>query len=234
MAYDYVAGYARADSILMSNPNPGINGVSIWDLRGDAPSLTFFGLDATCQHAVLDPLTDYVPEPDDYSDFTLNSVTFWNRALAEKWVDLNGNYIFVDVFTRNLVGKGNAKNMSDPESQAFDYTIWDWSEETPDGTLFILPNTFSCSEVESTPLARTRAVSFGKPSCKQKCNGCKSSIGKMVKTMCQGGKQGQAKWCKLNQPKVDECPEVLESACQKDGTGLTADAFCKMMRLCPC
>jgi len=235
LMYDYVAGYVRMDSWNDALPHPGINGISVWDLREDTAILTMIGPHLVCQTHRLTKTDDMVPSRDDYSAYKFDSLAYWNRAMAERWVDAAGRYVFTNVFTRDIVGMGNLRNASDPDSQALDYVISDWSDKAPDGTDFLLPNTVKCTEVNASENALPHFMRglFG-PSKGQICNGCKKSmadmITKMQNQMCGGGEEGQDRACAKYYPTMGFCPTMLADVCKKGS--LNADGMCKMARLC--
>jgi len=79
LLYDYIAGYVRMESWNTPEPNPGINGVTIWDMREAQPVVWTIDSLAQCW---MQKLTDKmgIPSPDDYSKHkslfdTLNHVS---------------------------------------------------------------------------------------------------------------------------------------------------------------
>lgn len=153
------------------DPSPGINGITLWDLRESLPivstidqnvrptspisrfpvrlininlilcPLQLILLQAQCW---VEKLNDNVlaPQPEDYSQYTFSKFQYWNRALAEEWIDGFGGYLYVDMFSRDVVGMGN-ESTADGAVPMY-YNIYGWSDSAPDGTLFLLPNTLQC------------------------------------------------------------------------------------------
>jgi len=234
LIYDYVAGYVRMDSWNAATPYPGINGISIWDLRENPAILTMIGPHLVCQTHRMTRNDDMVPSPTDYSRYKFASLAYWNRAMAEKWVSPSGDYVYTNVFSRDVVGMGNMRNASDPESQALDYIITNWSEAVPSGTTFDLPNTVKCTEVNVTagpvpPLISMKRGLFT-PSKGQICNGCRRSMVSMIAKVCAGGDGGQEAACAKNYPNMAFCPTAMAAAC-KPGA-LTPDSMCRLAGLC--
>jgi len=227
MIYDYVAGYVRRDNWNSGLPNPGINGISIWDLRRSPPVALHVAPSLGCDMYRLDPMEDYVPTADDFSGYKFAELAYHSRALAEKWMDAEGNYVFLDVFSRDVVGMGNVRNMSDPDSQALDYTITDWSDKVPDGSNFMLPNTLKCVERNSTSLLAGRR--HEKRSAR-KCNGCKDAMKKKIKDMCQSGKTPEQVCREQRKPVTPDCIDGITNSCVPGA--LTPEGMCKFMHIC--
>jgi len=234
LIYDFVAGHVRMDSWNAAAPNPGINGLSIWDLRENPAILTMIGPHLVCQTHRMTKADEMVPRPVDYSRYKFASLAYWNRALAEKWVNPAGDYVYTDVFSRDVVGMGSLRNASDPESQALDYLITDWSVAVPDGTAFLLPNTVKCTEVNTTsafygPMLTEKRGLFD-PSKKTICLNCKKSMVTLVAKMCNGGDASQEALCAKNYPTMAFCPTAIAAACKKGA--LTPESLCRFGGLC--
>jgi len=236
MIYDYVAGYVRMDSWNAATPNPGINGISIWDLRENPAVLTMIGPHLVCQTHRLTRTDDMIPSPVDYSRYKFSSLAYWNRALAEKWVNPTGDYVYTNIFSRDVVGMGSARNTSDPQSQQLDYIISEWSTSVPSGVFFDLPNTIKCTEVNATVAFEedgqviTSKRGLFSPSRGQICSGCQRSMVGTVAKMCQGGDAGQEALCAKNYPTMAFCPTAMASACKAGA--LTPTSLCKFAGLC--
>jgi len=234
LIYDYVAGYVRMDSWNAATPYPGINGISIWDLRENPAVLTMIGPHLVCQTHKMTRIDDLIPSPPDYSLYKFDSLAYWNRAMAEKWVSPTGDYVYTNVFSRAIVGMGSTRNVSDPDSQALDYVISDWTDKVPAGTSFDLPGTVKCSEVNATESFHAHLTSNKRglfsPSKGQICNGCKKSMVGMVQKMCNGGDAGQEANCAKNYPTMAFCPTAIAAACSKNA--LTPESLCRFAGLC--
>ena len=98
-----MAGYVRLESWNSSTADPGINQVSIWDLRERVPIVTTVDADVNCWIEKIINNTG-VPTQPDFSNYKFAQTTFFNRALAEQWVDGYGGVVYVDVFSRDIVG----------------------------------------------------------------------------------------------------------------------------------
>jgi len=236
--FDYVAGYVRKDNWNSNKPNPGINGISLWDLRSLPPRAYHIERGLTCDVYKLDPAVDPIPTPDDYSSYKFMQTGYYNRAFSEKWADQDGNYIWINAFSRDLVGMGTGRNASDPESQALEYIITEWSDKQPDGTLFILPGVLTCIERNSTTSVNTFGVRGNLHKQKREaqidkrvCNGCKDSMKKKIFDMCQRGKTPEQVCREQNKGVVTpQCVDGIINSCQPGA--LTPDGMCKFMRLC--
>jgi hypothetical protein len=227
--YDYVAGYTRLESWDSAAPNPGINGISIWDLRGAKAVLTYIGPKLECMMQEVPADDPSVPSPDDFSAHRFDSLSYWNRALAEKWIDADMNYIYLDVFTREVVGMGTARDPQDPDDQAIDYHVVDWSDEAPDGAEFRLPGTVKCEWVNAsgTPpmdpsfLARAVAVEqkkriFGIHGKKwHTCHNCVKGMQHLYDLACgpKATEAGRMQACKQYMPNLQFCSTILATAC---------------------
>lgn len=54
-------------------------------------------------------------------------MTYFNRALAEEWTDGYGGVVYVDVFSRDVVGMGNYSTVDDGESIFYNIQSWYFS-----------------------------------------------------------------------------------------------------------
>jgi len=228
--YDYVSGYVRMESWNTSDPTPGINGVTLWDLREMSPVVWTIDNNANC---VVQKLNDNntAPMPPDWSAFSLQKVTFFNRALAEEWSDGYGGVVYVDVFTRDVVGLGNYSTGDD--GTTLFYNIQSWSDTKPDGTEFLLPNTIQCTPVASIDaVAKKPEVSKVQPHSAMfslKCTGCKLAIGIVIGRLC-GGLGAAA--CAPFPPSIPFCAVLISLACKAGGNKLPKDKACKVIHLC--
>jgi hypothetical protein len=245
MYFDFVAGHVRLESWISPNPNPGINGISLWDLRAPTPLLNFISPKATCMTQVLDSDDDVIPVPDDYTDYKFTSLGYWNRALAEKWMDTDGNYLYLDVFTRDIVGMGSVANKSDPDDQDIDYQIWDWSSDAPSGDLFLLPSTVQCTPVTPAVIKKTqkRFLGIGAKKQHEKCDCCLKGMRNVHNLACgappkkPGGprppppsQEDKEKACKIYMPGFAMCAMVMGNAC--DEGMLHPKTICKQQGAC--
>jgi len=197
----------------------------------------FFTIDqtATCWVEKLDDNVT-APSPPDWSQFQLNEVTYFNRALAEEWTDGFGGYVYVDVFSRDVVGMGNSS--TDDDGETIFYNINDWTDNRPDGTEFLLPNTIPCKMIADLPEYKKFDVAavkqnhqgvrpaFGLPNFK--CIGCKLAIGIVLGRLCTG--IGAAA-CAAFPPAIPFCAVLAGLACKK-GISLGKDKACKIIHLC--
>jgi len=225
--YDYVSGYVRMESWNTTDPNPGLNGVTIWDLRETTPVVWTIDQNANC---VVQKLNDNVtaPMPPDWSSYTMTKVTYFNRALAEEWNDGYGGVVYVDVFSRDVVGMGNYST-SDDGTSLF-YNVQSWSDKKPDGTEFLLPNTIPCkpmaaigSEGASMSKVEPHSALFS-----VKCTGCKLGIGIVIGRLCSG--VGAAA-CAPFPPSIPFCAVLASVACKGAGN-LSKDKACKIIKMC--
>jgi len=246
MYFDFVAGHVRLESWISPKVNPGINGISLWDLRAPTPVLNFISPQGTCKTQILDSDDDVIPQPDDYTDYQFTSLGYWNRALAEKWMDTDGNYLYLDVFTRDIVGMGSVANKSDPDDQDIDYQVWDWSSDAPSGDLFLLPNTVQCTPVTPVPKAeKKRFLGIGGKKKKARCNTCKEGIQNVRNAFC--GKppkfpfpgapkplpppaRAKEKYCEQYMPGFAFCALVFSNGCDEDL--LNPSVQCKQQGAC--
>jgi hypothetical protein len=228
--YDFVSGYVRMESWDTPDPNPGINGVTLWDMREQQPVVWVIDQNTNCYSEKLDSNVS-APTPFDWSGYTINQVTYFNRALAEEWTEPFGGVVYVDVFSRDVVGLGNMSTSDDGDT--IFYTIQAWNDKKPDGTLFLLPNTIPCKPINNLP-EYASAVSvpkvmphIGFPNLK--CTGCKLAIGVVIGRLCTG--VGAAA-CAVFPPAIPFCAVLATLAC-KFGVGkLTKDKACKVIHLC--
>jgi hypothetical protein len=226
--YDFVAGYVRMDSYDEQDPTPGINGVSLWDLRETQPIVITIDTQADCW---VERLNDNVtaPVPPDWSAYTLSQVTYFNRALAEEWTDGFGGVVYVDVFSRDVVGMGNYSTADGGES--IFYNIEEWDDDKPDGTLFLLPNTVPCQNIgalESYGKA-VKKVEPMSPMFSFKCTGCKIAIGVILGRLCT---VAGAAACAPFPPAIPFCATLATLACKVGAGKLSKDAACKAIHLC--
>jgi len=227
--YDFVAGYVRMDSYDQDAPTPGINGVTIWDMRETQPIVSTIDTQTACW---VERLNNNVtaPVPWDWSAYTLSQVTYFNRALAEEWTDGYGGVVYVDVFTRNVVGMGNYSTSDDTETLF--YNIMEWDDGKPDGSVFLLPNTITCKQVNAmagynSALAKVHPMSPLFPNLP--CIGCKLAIGLVIGRLCT---VAGAAACAPFPPAIPFCAVLATLAC-KFGVGtLTKEAACKAIHLC--
>jgi len=147
-SYDFVSGYVRVDSL--TKDEDGINGIALWDLREEIPTLTTISAQLECKIQRVSS-TLRAPTPGDFSRYTFQTFRYYNSALAEMWGDRLGGYVMVDLFTRGVVGMGNTSNAG---GQSLKTRIAQWTDKAPDGTLFLLPNTLPCSLVNSSSVRR--------------------------------------------------------------------------------
>jgi hypothetical protein len=229
--YDYVSGYVRMESWNTTDPTPGINGVTLWDLREATPIVTTIDSNAVC---FVQKLTDNntAPMPPDWSAYSLAQVTYFNRALAEEWTDGYGGVVYVDVFSRDVVGMGNYSTSDDGDS--IFYNIQSWSDNKPDGTLFLLPNTIPCKPIalmpEFTEAARkfhTDSAKFGLPNFK--CIACKLGIGLVIGRLCNGA---GALACAPFPPAIPFCAVLAALACKVGVGKISKDKACKIIHAC--
>jgi len=228
--YDYVSGYVRMDSFNESDPSPGINGVTLWDLREAQPIVWTIDTNANCWSQKLDSNVS-VPPPLDFTGYSFSQVTYYNRALAEEWSDGYGGVVYVDVFTRDIVGLGNTSTVDD--GTTIFYNIMSWSDKKPDGTLFLLPNTIPCKAVgpqEDTAAHSVMPIKphIGLPHINLKCIACKAAIGIVIGRLC--GSLG-ADACSPFPPAIPFCAVLAGLACRK-GASLGKDKACKVVHAC--
>jgi len=233
--YDFVSGYVRMESYNDTDADPGINGITLWDMREVQPIVFTIDMNAQCWVEKLDSNVT-APTPPDWSQFQLNQVTFFNRAFAEEWTDGYGGYVYVDVFSRDVVGMGNSSTDSDGET--IFYNINDWTDDRPDGTEFLLPNTVPCKPIGSLPeykkvdvvalAKKDKSVrpDIGFPNLK--CIGCKLAIGVVIGRLCSG--IGAAA-CAVFPPAIPFCAVLAGLACKR-GASLGKDKACKVIHLC--
>jgi hypothetical protein len=220
--YDYISGYVRMESWNSTDPTPGINGVTIWDLRETTPVVWTIDSQASC---VVQKLNDNntAPMPPDWTGFTLQQVTYFNRALSEEWTDGYGGVVYVDVFSRDIVGMGNYST-SDDGTTLF-YNIQSWSDAKPDGTAFLLPNTIQCKPIasieadvsESKVQPHGALINLG-------CTACQAAIGIVLSRICGGA---GAAACAPFPPAVPFC-SVLAGA----GCGMGKHKACQIIKKC--
>jgi len=231
--YDFVSGYVRLESWNTPDTNPGINGVTLWDMRELQPVVFTIDSTATCWAEKLDNNVT-APTPLDFTGFSFSSVTYFNRALAEEWSDGYGGVVYVDVFSRNIVGMGNNSLNNDDGTSIF-YNIQSWSDKKPDGTEFLLPNTIPCKSLSSLPEYGSAVVHpsrfpvkerFGFPNFK--CIGCKLAIGLVIGRLCS---VGGAAACAVFPPAIPFCSVLAGIACKKVGS-LGKDKACSIIHLC--
>jgi hypothetical protein len=197
-------------------------------LRQDPPVLTHVDVSLSCYTYHLASDDDYIPSPDDYSTYKFASLGYWNRALAEKWVSSTGDYLYTNVFSRDVVGMGHGRNVSDPDSQAVDFIVSDWSDEAPDGADFLLPNTINCPEYETGTSNRFEKRG-NKPSHGKVCSNCKDSMKKKINDMCHTGKTPK-QVCRQQKNPMPDCEDGIVNACSPGA--LTPEAMCVFMKLC--
>jgi len=226
--YDFVTGYVRMESWNSPDPNPGINGVTIWDMRDKNPIVTTIDSNVQCW---VQTLSDSVsaPRAGDFKSYTYGQLAYFNRALSEAWVEPGGGYLYVDVFSRAIVGMGN--NTPGDDGSVYYYNIQDWTEKAPDGTVFLLPNTIKCQNITSAPLSNVPRIhpliSF--PIKTITCTACHIGISKILgKVGC--GSAGAAA-CVAFPPAVPFCSALATAACSAGGK-LASDKACKIIHAC--
>jgi len=171
------------------------------------------------------------PMPPDWSSWKLLKVTYFNRALAEEWTDGFGGVVYVDVFSRDVVGQGNY-SLSDDGTSIF-YNIQSWTDDKPDGTLFLLPNTVSCTPITSAMTQQevskvhNDGVLIGLPNFK--CIACKLGIGLILGRLCSGL---GALACAPFPPSIPFCAVLATLACKKGLGKLSKDKACKVIHAC--
>jgi len=223
--YDFVSGYVRMESWNTPDATPGIDGITIWDLRESTPIVTTIDANAQCW---VEKLSDDVraPAPEDFSAYKFKGFKYHNRALAEEWIEPYGGYLFVDVFNRDIVGQGNAT--PDEDGTTTVYNVHDWSDETPDGTLFLLPNTLQCKMINNTA-AYNHAYNKQALGVDLKCAACKTAIGIILGRVGCGA--AGAAVCAPFPPAIPFCSLLAQAAC-KAGGKLGAATACKLIKLC--
>lgn len=233
--YDYVSGYVRMESWDTPDAEPGINGITIWDLREVTPVVWTIDENTNCYVQKLNA-NNTAPPPLDWTGFSLSKVTYFNRALAEEWTDGFGGVVYVDVFSRDVVGMGNFSTVEDGES--IFYNIQSWSDKKPDGTNFLLPDTLKCqaiatgSESDSVSDSMNGIKIFGKKiklGINIKCTACKAAIGVVIGRLCNG--LGAAA-CAPFPPSIPFCAVLASLACKAGGRKLPKDKACKVIKLC--
>jgi len=225
--YDYVAGYVRLESWNTPDANPGINGVTIWDLREQTPVVWTVDENTNC---FLQKLSDNntVPPPLNWAGYTLSNVTYFNRALAEEWSDGYGGVVYVDVFSRDVVGMGNYSTVDDGDS--IFYNIQSWTDAKPDGTNFLLPDTIKCQPIAAiTTEAKAVKVQPQAALFSLKCTACKAAIGLVIGRLCNG--LGAAA-CAPFPPSIPFCAVLASLACKAGAKKLPKDKACKVIKLC--
>jgi hypothetical protein len=224
--YDYVSGYVRLESWNTPDPNPGINGVTLWDMREQQPIVTVIDENANCVTEKLDSNVT-APMPPDWSGFSFQAVKYFNRALAEEWTDGYGGLVYVDVFSRDVVGMGNTSTSDDGES--IFYNIQSWSDKKPDGTEFLLPNTIPCKPVNTLPGYKVSKVIPHAAMFSLKCTACKLGVGVIIGRLCSG--LGTAA-CAAFPPAIPFCAVLSSLACKVGVGKLSKDKACQVIHLC--
>jgi len=229
LIYDFVAGYVRMESWNTPEPNPGINGISIWDLRETQPIVQTIDQNAQC---FVQKLNDnlFAPMPDDYSSYSFQQFKYFNRALAEMWTEPGGGYLYVDIFTRDIVGMGNS-TASEDGTVSF-YNIFDWSDKTPDGTSFLLPNTLGCKAINASDaeaIVPDHAVKPHGIGSFIKCNACQIGIGLVLGRLCG---VGGAAVCAPFPPAVPFCALLAQGACSLGAKKLDKTSACRIIKMC--
>jgi len=219
--YDYVSGYVRVESWNTPDANPGINGVTIWDLRENQPIVTTIDDQPQCIVQKLDS-TVTAPPPPDFTGYSFSQVAYFNRALTEQWTDGYGGVVYVDVFSRDIVGMGN---VSDSDDGSLFMNILSWSDAKPDGTEFLLPDTIKC-----TPFSNLSEVKRSTEEASNiiVCGLCKKAIGAVIGKLC--GAAGTAA-CKIIPFTVPFCTQLKNAACNK-GSSLSSSKACKIVKKC--
>jgi hypothetical protein len=231
--YDFVSGYVRMESWDEPDPTPGINGVTLWDMRETQPIVFTIDSNANCWVEKLDSNVS-APVPPDWSAYSLSQVTYFNRALAEEWTDGYGGLVYVDVFSRDVVGMGNST--LDDDGQSLFYNIQSWTDDRPDGTEFLLPNTIPCKPIGALPDYKPVAETYKQAKKVHpagalfsfKCTGCKLAIGIIIGRLC--GTLGAAA-CAPFPPAIPFCAVLAGIACKK-GADLGKTKACQIIHLC--
>jgi hypothetical protein len=218
--YDYVSGYVRMESWNTPDANPGINGVTIWDMRESQPVVWTIDQNVNCFSEVLDSNVQ-APTAPDFSSFSFSKITYFNRALAEMWSDGFGGVVYVDVFSRDIVGMGNVSTSEDGD---LFWNILSWTDKKPDGTEFLLPNTIACKAINSTK----RSVDEASEASGLGCILCKTGVKLVLGRICSGGGAGA---CSAFPPAIPFCSMLANAAC-KNGGKLSAAAACKIIKKC--
>jgi hypothetical protein len=224
--YDYVSGYVRLESWNTPDANPGINGVTIWDMREQQPIVTTIDDQAACYVQKLND-NNTAPMPPSWAGWSVLKVTYFNRALAEEWTDGYGGVVYVDVFSRDVVGMGNYSTVDDGTSLF--YNIQSWSDTKPDGTLFLLPNTIQCKALPYSASIEVPKVSTNLPMFSLKCTACKLGIGLILGRLCSGA---GAAVCAPFPPAIPFCAVLVGIACKAGAGKLSKDKACSIIKLC--
>ena len=223
--YDYVSGYVRMESWDTPDANPGINGVTLWDMREVQPIVTTIDTNANCWVEKLDSNVT-APMPPDWTAFSFSQLKYFNRALAELWTDGFGGVLYVDVFSRDVVGMGNTSTAGDGDS--IFYNIQSWSDRKPDGTEFLLPNTVSCKPINAVAEYKPVKVQPHGLGGIIKCNACKLGIGLILGKLCSGA---GAAACAAFPPAIPFCAVLAGIAC-KQGANISKDKACQIIKMC--
>jgi len=224
--FDYVSGYVRLESWDTPDANPGINGVSIWDMREQQPIVTTIDDQLNCYVEKLDS-NNTAPMPPDWTGFSYAGIKYFNRALAEEWSDGYGGLVYVDTFSRTVVGMGNSSTADDGDT--IFYNVQSWTDKKPDGTEFLLPNTIPCKPLPMNKDSVARVVphaalfGFG-----LKCITCKLGVGLILGRLCGGA---GAAACAAFPPAVPFCA-VLSSVACKAGANLSKSKACQIIKMC--
>jgi hypothetical protein len=167
--YDFTAGYVRVDAYNASDNNPGVNQVSVYDLRDSTPLITTVDANGVCYNQLT--TVDMAPSTFDWTGYKFAGTNFVNKKLAEKWIDGTGNYAHFDLFNRALLAFGSD---ADSDGPGFLNTITGWSTVPPDGREFLVPNTLPCSWLNGTSF-QLEAVERREVS-SLKCTICKKAV----------------------------------------------------------
>jgi len=230
LTYDYLSGFIRLDSYNSSDPNPGINGVTIWDLRDVVPEVTTIDSLAKCY---IQNIVQTMPLPLDFSGLSFAGYLYWNRALAEKWVDRFGGTYYFDSFTRDVVGITN----SSVDNQ-FEYNIHQWSTKKPDGSAFFAPEAVNCIRLNNTfeyeriimALEAERDAIEDEEERAQfdiKCKACTIGIDLIKGRICT---VAGAAACAPFPPSVPFCSTIATLLCK--AIPVSSEQVCKIIRLC--
>jgi hypothetical protein len=218
--YDYVSGYIRMESWNTPDANPGINGVTIWDLREQQPIVWTIDQNVNCYSEKLDSNVQAPPAPD-FTSFSFSKVAYFNRALAEMWVDGFGGVVYVDVFSRDIVGMGNVSTSDDGD---LFWNILSWTDKKPDGTEFLLPDTITCKALNTTK----RSIDEASETAGLGCTLCKVGVKLVLGRLCNGS---GAAACSAFPPAIPFCSLLANAAC-KNGGKLSAGAACSIIKKC--
>jgi len=169
-----------------------------------------------------------IPDPLDFSNLQFAGYTYWNRALAERWVDMYGGTVYFNSFNRDVVGMVNSSSIN-----MFSYNIKEWSTEKPDGSLFFQPESANCIQLNNTLdfeaelLSNIEEQYNEKAKINLKCTACKVGIGLIKGRVCS---MAGAAACAPFPPAVPFCSTIASLLCRK--IPVSNEQVCKVIRLC--